>query len=83
LFFHDAGYWDVINVSGFYFHCETVKSNKRAQNISLETHNVTHIPQQEKWYYIKQIIAPYCWKSMKIIHIITLVEGICTMVFLT
>jgi hypothetical protein len=55
-FLQDASYWNVIVDNGFYFHCETVKSNNRLLNKSIETYNVTQL---EKWYHFKEIIAPW------------------------
>jgi hypothetical protein len=68
-FFQDLTYWDVIDISGFYFHCETVQSNG------------PQLRQPKKWYYIKDKYGTYCWRTVKKIHIITLLEGLCTMVF--
>jgi hypothetical protein len=82
-FFQDVTYWDVIDASGFYFHCKlTVRQYNRSLKKSIKTYNVTPaINIWNEWYYIKRTFRPYCWRSIQLIHIMTLVEGICTMVF--
>ncbi|XP_031550399.1 proteinase-activated receptor 1-like [Actinia tenebrosa] len=70
-------YWIVIDDIGFNVHCEVSQSRCLSNNYD-HIENAT-IP---RWFYFDYSwIKPYCWNTIQSIHIITLVEGVCAMVF--
>jgi hypothetical protein len=58
-FFQGVTYWDVIVISGFYFHCETVQSNGPSKH-AVQTRNVTQLRQPKNWYYIERKFGTHC-----------------------
>ena len=70
LVFRDPSYWKVINGSGFIFHCKVEQSCPVLKQDAAPV-----------WFdFEDSSFKPYCWSTIKRIHIITLTEGICAMV---
>jgi hypothetical protein len=81
LILRNATYWDVLDGSGFYFHCQVFRpSNLQIIESNAASYNIPQSnPIQEGWYYTTSVNV--CWKTIKKVHMFTLFIGLLTMVF--